>query len=116
MLGLYIMLMTPFYKLFPDLAQTESKVITVRDNAFLPSGEYSFIESYCDQVDCDCRRVYILVLSPTTESKVWATINYGWEELKFYQKWLVSQQDALMCKGPSLLPFTEQTLYAPALL
>jgi hypothetical protein len=108
--------MTPFYQFFPDLADTETKVITVQDIVFLPAGEYGFIDFYCDQVDCDCRRVYILVLSPATGSKVWATINYGWEDLKFYQGWLVNEQHALTCKGPSLLPFTEQTPFAPALL
>lgn len=108
--------MVPFYEVFPDLAETESKVVVIKDNPFVPGGEYSFIESYCNQVDCDCRRVYIFILSAGTGSKVLATINYGWEPLRFYQRWLVDKQDAVMCKGPSLLSFTEQTQYASALL
>lgn len=108
--------MVPLYEVLPDLAETESKVLRLGENPFLPGGEYNFIESYCNQVNCDCRRVYIFVLSAATGSKVWATINYGWEPLRFYQKWLVDKQDAVMCKGPSLLSFTEQTQYGSAFL
>ncbi len=42
---------------------------------------------YCNEIDCDCRRVLIQVLSPNTDDKPWATIGYGWESPEFYHKW-----------------------------
>ena len=44
-----------------------------------------------------------------------ATINYGWERVEFYARWLGTWQDAAACKGPSLDPLNPQTEYAEAL-
>lgn len=108
--------MIPFYTKFLDLAPKETRTITVQGRADLPEGEYGFIELYCDEVDCDCRRVIIDVMSPTTGPKIWATINYGWESLAFYEKWIRNKEDAKGCKGPSLDPINPQTEYSPTLL
>ena len=107
--------MIQFYSQFPNLAAKETRSITVQSRNDLPAGEYGFIELYCDEADCDCRRVIIIVTS-ATGPKIWATINYGWEGLQFYEKWLHSKEDAPGCKGPSLDPLNTQTEYAPTLL
>jgi hypothetical protein len=45
-----------------------------------------------------------------------ATINYGWERVEFYARWLGTWKDAAECKGPRLAPLNPQTAYAEALL
>ncbi|MDX9786251.1 MAG: hypothetical protein RBT11_05735 [Desulfobacterales bacterium] len=47
-----------------------------RHYSAIPPGEYAFLEHYCDDKDCDCRRVIISALG-LTECKVLATINMG---------------------------------------
>lgn len=92
--------------------------MTVTRTSDLPEGEYGFIELYCDEPGCDCRRVTIVVLRPHTGWKVWATLSYGWESLDFYQKWANTPDplDPLEWQGPYLDPLAEQTQYAPMLL
>ena len=64
-----------------------AEIMTVTKRNDLPDGNYGFIEMYCDEPNCDCRRVMVLVLRPETgTNKPWATINYGWESEGFYQK------------------------------
>ncbi|MCI0613272.1 SEC-C domain-containing protein, partial [bacterium] len=82
----------------------------------LPDGEYGFLESYCDEKACDCRRVIINVVEAERPDKVLATINYGWESAKFYGKWGKSPGLAKETKGPFLDPLNRQTRFAPALL
>lgn len=110
------MAMVPFYTHFPDLARKEMRSVSVRDLPPLPTGEYGFLELYCDEHDCDCRRVIIQVLSSSTNSAIWATINYGWETLAFYEKWLGDKQLAQQCHGPELDPLNPQTRYSAVLL
>ena len=110
------MAMITFFTKFAELAVNETRTISVRGRDDLPDGEYGFIESYCDEASCDCRRVIISVLSATSGSKIWATINYGWENLEYYEQWLQTADDAWDCKGPSLDPLNPQTPYAGVLL
>jgi hypothetical protein len=79
--------MTPFMNRFPRLAASETLSVTITGRDDLPYGEYGFIEFYCNEPQCDCRRVLVVVLRPETGWKFWAAINYGWESLEFYQKW-----------------------------
>jgi hypothetical protein len=108
--------MLPFYSRFPDLAAKETRTVTVRGDDDLPDGEYGFIEFYCDEPACDCRRVVVNVMTPHTGSTVWATISFGWGSLQYYQDRLGYIEDAAVAKGPSLDPLNPQTEYAPALL
>jgi hypothetical protein len=109
--------MTPFMARFPELAAHETRSVTVTDRDDLPDGEYGFIELYCDEPACDCRRVMVVVLRPETGGKFWAAINYGWESVEFYQKWAgAPASDRSPWQGPVLDPLTEQSAYAPALL
>lgn len=109
--------MTPFMKRFPKLAASETRSVTITDRDDLPNGEYGFIEFYCNEPQCDCRRVLVVVLRPETGWKFWAAINYGWESVEFYQKWAgAPTSDRYGWTGPFLDPTSEQTAYAPALL
>lgn len=109
--------MVPFMERFPEMGARETRSVTVPPQQDLPEGEYGFVELYCDEPGCDCRRVIIDVLRPETGwSKVWATIGYGWESLDFYRKWSGSGGDPTEVKGPYLDPLNPQTKYSPALL
>ena len=109
--------MIPFMDRFPEVGARETKSVTVPPQQDLTEGEYGFVELYCDEPGCDCRRVTIDVLRPETGwSKVWATISYGWESLDFYRKWSGSSSDPAQVKGPYLDPLNPQTRYSPSLL
>lgn len=108
--------MSLFNARFPELGPKETRSASVQGRPGLPDGEYGFIELYCDEAHCDCRRVMINVYSRATAPRILATINYGWESVEFYRKWLTNKQNAQYCVGASLDPINPQTAYAPALL
>ena len=56
------MSMSPFISRFPGLGEQETRVATVLEDDELPEGEYAFLESYCDEPGCDCRRVVVRVV------------------------------------------------------
>lgn len=107
--------MAAFYHYFPELAVKETRTVTVWGNPELPDGRYEFIELYCDEVGCDCRRVLIMVVSPST-GKVLATINYGWETQRYYEQWMGDKELAAYCVGATLDPLGLQSEYAVVLL
>ena len=82
-----------------------------------PPGHYGFLEAFCDEPDCDCRRVFLNVVSPTTH-RLDAVIAWGWETRNFYRKWLGQNNrqvlDELM--GPALNLSSPQSPLAPALV
>jgi hypothetical protein len=109
--------MALFMERFPEAGARETKSVTVTNRQDLPDGEYGFLEFYCNEPGCDCRRVMIDVLRPETGwSKIWATISYGWESLDFYRKWGGTASDPIQTKGPYLDPLNPQSKYSPALL
>lgn len=109
--------MVPFVERFPELGSRETRIITVPPGECLPPGEYAFVEMYCSEPGCDCRRVTISVFRPDTGwNRVWATISYGWESLDYYRKWGGDWNDPTEMKGAELDPLNEQSPYADALL
>ncbi len=109
--------MTPFNARFPELGPRETRSIKIAQMPGLLDGEYGFMELYCDEPGCDCRRVIIQVLRPETGwNKIWATIGYGWESLDFYDRWGGAHSDPVEMKGPYLDPLNPQSKYSPALL
>lgn len=97
-------MMEPFHLKFGDVAEKETRCIVLSNNPYynLPSGEYIFSESYCNDPTCDCRRVFINVIY---ERKIIATIGYGWESRDFYIKWMEWTKDDNFIddiKGPVL--------------
>lgn len=107
----------PFHTAFSDLAQEETRTLTVLNNPDLPAGDYALIEMYCDEAGCDCRRVFFWVMSEQT-AQVEAVIAYGWESQNFYAQWMGDgdPQMAKALKGPILNPGSPQADFAPALL
>ena len=108
--------MRPFMDRFPEIGPRETRSLRVSGLPGLPDGEYGFIEMYCDEPHCDCRRVMIAVLRPETGwGKIFATISYGWENAEFYRAW-GPHCDPIEMIGPSLNPLGPQTQSSPALL
>lgn len=110
------MAMAPFYTRFRDLAFQEMRVATIQGRSDIPDGEYGFLELYCEELGCDCRRVIINVISKTTGPKVWATINYGWETPEYYASWSRVKESAEDMSGAELDPLNPQTQYSWAFL
>jgi hypothetical protein len=109
--------MTPFITRFPVVGGRETRIAIVPEGNELPAGEYNFVEFYCNEPGCDCRRVIITVMRPDTGwSKCWASINYGWESLEYYRKWMGAEVKAEEIQGPCLDPLNAQSEHAPALL
>ena len=84
--------MIPFHSFFPELAQREVRCVHIGPapdsvaESHLPSDEYIYLEFYCDDIECDCRRVFLQVIAKNQPDKVFASINYGWEDEAFYGK------------------------------
>jgi len=93
--------MVPFYSVLPEIAEAETRRITIQgDDKSLPNGEYILLEFFCDDIDCDCRRVMISIFCPeVAKKKMLATISFGWDNNELY-----------------LDPLNSQSKYAPRLL
>ena len=107
----------PFYERFGKLALTETRSITVRAYPGLPDDKYGFIEAFCNDENCDCRRVIINVAS-RKRNEIVAVIAYGWEDEAFYARWYRHNDPEAIreLKGPALNSMSDQTELAPALL
>jgi len=110
--------MIPFYTRFTELAARETRCIhVINDGDWLPVGGYGFIELYCEDPDCDCRRVVLQVTTDKPPYTVLATINYGWESVEFYTRWMHGDQQAgCEIKEACLDPLNIQSQYADDLL
>ena len=63
------------------------RAVTIAKSPQIPDGEYQFVDMYCNDPLCDCRKTMIQVLHNGTNV---ATINFGWEPHSFYEKWMGS--------------------------
>jgi hypothetical protein len=108
-----------FHNYFPELAERETRSLTVLpgSNLGLPPGEYGFLEMYCDEPGCDCRRVFLHVVC-SFRKDAQAVVAWGWEDLDFYLRWFKygDLADAAELKGPELNALSPATELAPALL
>ena len=110
-----------FDKFYPEIAERETRKITVfRGNQWgLPAGDYGFVEMFCDEPDCDCRRVFFSVVSSRgNKTKVEAVVTYGWSRANFYSKWWGDNDPKIIAElqGPGLNVGSPQSPLAPALL
>ena len=109
-----------FHTRCPELAVRETRNITVLENSDLglPADHYAFLEMYCDEVGCDCRRVMFYVVSASRGTAVQAVISWGWEPREFYAKWMRDSDPLVVdsLKGPALNIGSPETELAPALL
>lgn len=106
--------MAPFFSKFPDIAAVETRCVIIYDNKKIPDGIYGLYESFCDEEDCDCRRVFINVISKESRNEILATITYGWETPEFYKKWVKYYDNELieMMTRPHLEIGQRQSKYA----
>lgn len=108
-----------FHDLCPEIAERETRTITLMPDAdsTLPPADYAFLELYCDEPGCDCRRVMFSVMSSSTR-KVEAVIAWGWESLAYYKRWLggMGPNMAKEMQGPCLNLMSKQSKFADALL
>jgi hypothetical protein len=113
------MLYAFFYELCPELAESETRTITILDDSSLslPAGDYSLLEMFCNERKCDCRRVFFYVVSSLTDDVV-AVIAWGWESKKFYAKWMRDDDPEVIkeLQGPMLNIGSPQSSLAPAIL
>ncbi len=101
-----------FVSRFPELGGRETRVVTFEEGWEVPAGKYLFLEYYCDDVACDCRRVIIRVVLESPEPEVLATINYGWEEPEFYATWMGSEAEEDETTGATLEPLLPQSRHS----
>src|SRR4051794_896713 len=106
------MSMVQFGLLFPELAERETRSAKVFEPLplgnprHLPVDEYGFVELYCSERGCDCRRVMINVLARHQRQHV-ATINHSFEK---------PAKDDLVPEQTFLDLLNRQSGWAPALL
>ena len=70
--------------------ECQVRSVTLAADPYLPSGEYNFIDLYCSDNTCDCRRTIIQIFHG---QKLVSIVNFGWESPKFYLRWLGSTRD-----------------------
>jgi hypothetical protein len=111
-----------FHEFFPEVAEAETRSVTRWGDPELPDASYGFVELFCDEEGCDCRRAFIWVVSEQVRTKSGsplATISYGWEDERFYEEWAsfpLTAEDLDELKGPALVRLTPQSEHAPKLL
>jgi hypothetical protein len=74
----HIMAMLTFHTLFPDEADAEYQTVIPYEKEGIPTRPFLFVELYCVEPECDCRRVMLNVVDIHTDQHV-ATINYAFE-------------------------------------
>jgi len=108
----------PFIEQFGEFGWKETRSVTISErHATLPPDDYGLIELYCNDENCDCRRVMFDILSRKRGKSV-AVIAYGWESADFYRKWTRRDDPSVVqeMQGPSLNSMSNQSELAPALL
>jgi hypothetical protein len=72
-----------FYDLFPEIAQKETLSVKIQSES-VPDGIYSFLEYYCDNLDCRCTTVVLEAVFSETDNpkkgKHIGAINYEWNK------------------------------------
>jgi len=110
---------TFFYEHFPEVAKCETRTLKLLDGSSfgLPEGEYAFLEMFCNERKCDCRRVFFYVVS-LPENEVKAVIAYGWEKPAFYAKWMGNDDPEMVeeLRGPMLNIGSPQSSLAAGIL
>ncbi len=73
------------------------RTVELADIRELPDGEYMFVDMYCIDPGCDCRKTIIRVYH---NGKHVSTLNYGWESPAFYpafyRRWMRRGDDTGM--------------------
>ena len=78
----------PAGEIIGDMHQVRS--VSIRQSPKLPDGEYGFVDTYCNDSKCDCRKTMIQVM---LNGKLVSIINYGWESKAYYKNWIGGDED-----------------------
>jgi hypothetical protein len=112
----------PMHERFRELALRETRSFTIAGNhPRLSADEYALLEAYCNDKNCDCRRVVFNVVSRKHQA-IMAVVTFGWEDESFYRKWCGGEDDELgrmvidEMMGLGLNSASPQSDIAPALL
>lgn len=96
-----------FHTRFPVIAEREVRTLTILPggDSEIPVGRYGFVDMYCDEPGCDCRRVFFTVAVEGSRNPA-AVISWGWEAESFYARWMREADPNVVrhLKGPSLEP------------
>jgi hypothetical protein len=65
--------------------QHQVRTVGLKQSPHLPDGDYTFVDTYCTDASCDCRRTLIQVLYNGVHV---STIGFGWESPSFYRNWM----------------------------
>lgn len=113
---------TAFHQKFTDIGVTETRTV-IEINEGRQGDTFLFLELYCDEVGCDCRRVFVQVVSvkdlEARRPATLATLVYGWEGEQFYRDWArhpLDAADLLDLKGPALPRLTPQSARSEEML
>src|SRR5258708_3747233 len=103
-----------FFYICPEESRAEMRVCKIPDKLGVSPREYLLREYYCNEADCDCRRVAVQIVSDEAHSgAVMASISYGWEKALYYKKWSRGETDLWRkIAGADLEPGSEQGPYA----
>lgn len=107
------------YELLPDVARAETRSLLLpRPDGTLGDG-FTFMEMFCNEPGCDCRRVIVRVALTNDLNRVLANISYGWEPDSFYRKWAsfpLDDDDLAELRGPGLMRLNPQSEHADEML
>ena len=78
--------------------ECQIRTVVLTADSYLPPGEYTFIDTYCTDNTCDCRKTIIQIFH---DEKLVSIVSYGWESPKFYLRWLGSTRDLEFAKEMS---------------
>src|SRR5690606_1602341 len=110
---------TAFGDRFRDLANRETRTLTqLHESATgAPAREYAYLELFCDEPDCDGRRVRLSAVEAASGQSE-AVINFGWESESFYREWLGDSDPYMLqaLRGPALHFGPSQGPHADAIL
>ena len=70
--------------------ECQVRTVVLAADPYLPSGAYTFLDTYCTDNTCDCRKTIMQIFH---EKKLVSIVSFGWESPKFYLRWLHSTQD-----------------------
>lgn len=113
--GLPVGAFLPLDAIIPESDIEETKTITLtEDKNGLVAGNYQLIENFCADRKCDCRKVMINFVNK--KDIILATIGFGWESAKYYEKWIKDKELGRQMAGIYLEQDGIQTEDSPACL
>ncbi len=91
--------------------ECQVRTVVIAEDPHLPSGAYTFIDSYCTDNNCDCRKTIIQIFH---EEKLVSIVSFGWESPRFYLRWLNSKDRELADEMSGLsIDFASPDLVSP---